>query len=188
MARGQRVHRLPQRLDYTLIPAPLDLTLPLVDEKSPLPAIIVTPSSPRSTTDFSIAFLAPAPKPSFCQRVFSMFPSLPSSPLALPVTQKPPLLSLSAPSKARTIVIMVLLLMVMGCHVVTHRMAIQRPRMDFENPGLGPHEHSMAEFGNVQVPDEAPGPRFFEGWLDLWESDGKRPHSDFVVSEHSEGR
>ncbi|KAF5357681.1 hypothetical protein D9758_007427 [Tetrapyrgos nigripes] len=53
MARraGPRLHRLPQRLDYTLIPAPLDLSLPLVAEKSPLPAIIVTPSSP-SDLDF----------------------------------------------------------------------------------------------------------------------------------------
>jgi len=144
--------------------------------------------------DFSIAFLAPAPKPSFCQRVSSMFykslPSLPSSPPTLPITQKSSSLSLSAPSKARTIVIMFLLVMVMGCHVVTHRMATQRPRMDFENPGLGLGEHSIAEFGNVQVTgDQAPGTRFLEGWLDLWEFDeDEQSHNDFVVSELSEGR
>jgi len=63
-----RLHRLPRRLDYTLIPAPLDLSLPLVTEKSSLPAIIVTPSSPSSAHDFSIAFLAPPPKPSIRDR------------------------------------------------------------------------------------------------------------------------
>jgi len=98
-------------------------------------------------------------------------------------------MSLSPPFKARTIVIMFLLFMVMGCHLVTHRMAIQRPRMNFENPGLGLGEHSVTGFGNVQVTDDqAPGPRFLEGWLDLWEFDEEPPHNDFVVSEFSEGQ
>ncbi|KAJ3571677.1 hypothetical protein NP233_g3606 [Leucocoprinus birnbaumii] len=77
MARqGPRLHRLPQRLDYTLIPAPLDLSLeslPSITEKSPLPAIIVTPSSPIHTHDFSIAFLAPAPKPTIRERFVKSF-------------------------------------------------------------------------------------------------------------------
>ncbi|KJA14660.1 hypothetical protein HYPSUDRAFT_48975 [Hypholoma sublateritium FD-334 SS-4] len=58
-----RQHRLPKRSEYALVPAPLDLTLPLVAEKAPLPAIIVTPSSPSSTRDFAIAFLAPPAAP-----------------------------------------------------------------------------------------------------------------------------
>ncbi|KAF8875350.1 hypothetical protein CPB84DRAFT_1966765 [Gymnopilus junonius] len=70
--QGPRVHRLPRRTDFKLIPAPLDLSLPLVTEKSPLPAIIVTPSSPSSTRDFSIAFLATPPKPTLRQRILSL--------------------------------------------------------------------------------------------------------------------
>ncbi|KAL9712386.1 hypothetical protein Ac2012v2_003623 [Leucoagaricus gongylophorus] len=66
---GPRLHRLPQRLDYTLVPAPLDFSLVTSTEKSPLPAIIVTPSSPVHKQDFSIAFLAPVPKPTLCKRV-----------------------------------------------------------------------------------------------------------------------
>ncbi|KAJ7283412.1 hypothetical protein C8J57DRAFT_1120919 [Mycena rebaudengoi] len=71
-----RLHRFPHRIDYTLIPAPLDLTLPMKAESDSLPAIIVTPSSPSSARDFSIAFLAPPPKPTLRQRLPAL--SLPS--------------------------------------------------------------------------------------------------------------
>ncbi|KAF8645802.1 hypothetical protein AX16_007566 [Volvariella volvacea WC 439] len=67
-----RLHRLPQRLDYTLIPAPLDLSLTKMAEKSPLPAIIVTPSSPPPTHNFQIAFLPPPPTPTLKERVSSL--------------------------------------------------------------------------------------------------------------------
>jgi len=108
-----RLHRLPQRLDYTLIPAPLDLSLPLATEKSSLPAIIVTPSSPSSSRDFSIAFLAPPPKPSFAERL-STFTSF-QAPVHL---------------KARTFIIVFLILFILMCHVVTH-LAAQRPHLEF---------------------------------------------------------
>jgi len=185
MVRGQRIHRLPQRLDYTLIPAPLDLTLPLVDEKSPLPAIIVTPSTPSSINDFSIAFLAPVPKPTIRERISSVFiPSLPPSPIALPTTAKSSFPSLSARVKARTIVMMFLLFIVMGCHLITHRMATQRPHMDFENPGLGLGEHSSVDLGNSQDNDDkAPGPRLLGGWLALWNIDGEEESHDFIITE-----
>lgn len=110
-----RLHRLPQRLDYTLIPAPLDLSLPLVDEKSTLPAIIVTPSSPTSNRDFSIAFLAPPPKPTMRERISSL------GPRKLP----------SVPFKARTMIIVLIMIFVMVCHVVTHRLATRRPHLEF---------------------------------------------------------
>jgi len=110
-----RLHRLPQRLDYTLIPAPLDLSLPLVDEKSSLPAIIVTPSSPISTRDFSIAFLAPPPKPTMRERFSSFTP------------RKVP----SVPLKARTMIVVLIMIFVMVCHVVTHRLATRRPHLEF---------------------------------------------------------
>ncbi|KAG5731996.1 hypothetical protein E4T56_gene18287 [Termitomyces sp. T112] len=112
---GQRVHRLPSRLDYTLIPAPLDLSLPLVTEKSPLPAIIVTPSSPSSSHDFSIAFLASTPKPTLIERVSLLVPSK----------------SLSLPVKVRTTVVILLIIFVLVCHAVTHTLAVRRPHLEF---------------------------------------------------------
>jgi len=112
MARpAPRLHRLPQRLDYTLIPAPLDLSLPLVTEKSHLPAIIVTPSSPCSSRDFSIAFLAPAEKPSIPQRI---------SNYAAPLK-----------SHARPAIFILFFLLVLMCHVITHRLATHRSHMQF---------------------------------------------------------
>lgn len=99
---GPRLHRLPRRLDYMLIPAPLDLSLDSMTEKSPLPAIIVTPSSPTHSKDFAIAFLAPPKKPSVAERAckyvsgvsdsvaasVTQMKSLfwPSSPIALPLS------------------------------------------------------------------------------------------------------
>jgi len=109
-----RIHRLPHRLDYTLIPAPLDLSLPLATEKSNLPAIIVTPSSPSSAHDFSIAFLAPQPKPSLADR-FSTLASF-----------EPPALL-----RARTVIIMLLTLFIVLCHVVTHHLAAQPSHLEF---------------------------------------------------------
>jgi len=189
MARGHsRIHRLPQRLDYTLIPAPLDLSLPLVDEKSPLPAIIVTPSSPASANDFSIAFLAPPPKPTIRQRLISLLPkSLFSSHVALPQTPKPLSLTFSAPVKARTIVTTLLLLAIMACHVVLHRMAIQGPRMDFGNPGLGLGEHSAADLGLVQEHSvRASDPGLLGSWLLFWKTDDMERTLDFVITERTE--
>ncbi|KAJ2914491.1 hypothetical protein MD484_g5950, partial [Candolleomyces efflorescens] len=71
-------------------------------EKSPLPAIIVTPSSPTHSKDFAIAFLAPPKQPSVAERAckyvsgvsdsvagsVAQIKSLfwPSSPIALPLS------------------------------------------------------------------------------------------------------
>jgi len=110
-----RIHRLPQRLDYTLIPAPLDLSLPVATEKSPLPAIIITPSSPTSTHDFSIAFLAPPSKPTICERLTSY------------ASIKAPTFSV----RARTTIIIFVIIFVLVCHVVTHRLAARRPYLEF---------------------------------------------------------
>ncbi|KAG6906558.1 hypothetical protein DXG01_013186 [Tephrocybe rancida] len=114
MAR-QRIHRLPRRLDYTLIPAPLDLSLPLATEKSPLPAIIVTPSSPSSSHDFSIAFMAPPPKPSIIERISTY------------ASNK----SYSFPVRVRTTFIILVVIFVLVCHVVTHSLAIRHPHLEF---------------------------------------------------------
>lgn len=110
-----RIHKLPHRLDYTLIPPPLDLSLPLATEKSPLPAIIVTPSSPASSRDFAIAFLAPPPKRSIFERIFSStsFKAPPIYPTA------------------RATIIVFILVFVAICHIVTHQLAARRPHLDF---------------------------------------------------------
>jgi len=128
MSRQQapRIHRLPQRLDYTLIPAPLDLSLPLASEKSPLPAIIVTPSSPSSAQDFSIAFLAPPKEPGVIERLVARVQWTKSS------TESKSTFGVRAQT-ARTLLIIFLILFVMLTHVVTHRMAqtSRRPHLDF---------------------------------------------------------
>ncbi|KAJ3991013.1 hypothetical protein F5050DRAFT_1582148 [Lentinula boryana] len=122
MLLAPRLHRLPQRLDYTLIPAPLDLSLPLVTEKSPLPAIIVTPSSPSSAHDYSIAFLAPPKEPGFFERLGTRLH-----------------LGLRAQT-ARTLFILFLILFVMLTHLVTHRIAqtSRRPHLDFSVQDANP--------------------------------------------------
>ncbi|KAG6849940.1 hypothetical protein H0H93_003312, partial [Arthromyces matolae] len=91
------------------------LSLPLATEKASLPAIIVTPSSPTSTHDFSIAFLAPPAKQTFFGRVSSFVPKN----------------SLSFPVRARTSIIIVLIFVVMVCHVVTQSLAFRRPHLEF---------------------------------------------------------
>ncbi|KAJ8086100.1 hypothetical protein PM082_004919 [Marasmius tenuissimus] len=103
--RPRRLHRLPQRLDYTLIPAPLDVSLANLTEKSPLPAIIVTPSSPSDDHRFSIAFLAPPSKPKPPLR--EILPSLLSS------------------SRTQTAFLFLVIAVVMVCHLVAHQMATQ---------------------------------------------------------------
>src|SRR5258707_12217799 len=82
-------------------------------EKSPLPAIVVTPSSPSCSADFSIAFVAPPEKPT--------------------MTAKERLVSLVAPLnlKARTTFLLLLLLFIMACHLFTHRLAASHPHLQF---------------------------------------------------------
>lgn len=112
--RAPRIHRLPQRLDYNLIPAPLDLSLPLATEKSSLPAIIVTPSSPTADApEYYIAFLKPPPKPTFHERISEYSPFQPHLPL-----------------KARSAIIVSLILFILMCHLLVH-LAVRRPHFDF---------------------------------------------------------
>ncbi|KAJ8517356.1 hypothetical protein ONZ45_g5465 [Pleurotus djamor] len=133
MARraGPRLHRLPQRLDYTLIPAPLDLSLPLVAEKSALPAIIVTPSSPTTPHDYSIAFLAPPEKPSLRERIMTMT----ASPLKGHVVMK-----------ARTLLMIFFIIFILVCHLVSHSLAARRPHLEFSVQGTDAHLVENAPF------------------------------------------
>ncbi|KAI0316130.1 hypothetical protein OF83DRAFT_1173200 [Amylostereum chailletii] len=105
-----RRHRLPQHRDYVLVPKPADFTLN--DQKSPLPAIIVTPSSPSCSADFSIAFIAPTPEPGVLERVTSYL-----APLQL---------------KARTTLLLLLLFFLMASHLLTHRLATSHPHLQFD--------------------------------------------------------
>ncbi|KIJ70374.1 hypothetical protein HYDPIDRAFT_143669 [Hydnomerulius pinastri MD-312] len=123
--RAPRIHRLPQRLDYNLVPAPLDLSLPLVTEKSPLPAIIVTPSSPSlDAPEYYIAFLTPPPKPSLRERI-----------------TKSPLFQSQFTFKARTAIIISLLFFILVCHLLAH-LAVHRPHFDFYKSSDIPTMHS----------------------------------------------
>jgi len=191
MVRSLRLHRLPQRLDYTLIPAPLDLNMPLVDEKSPLPAIIVTPSSPRCSTDFSIAFLAPEKKPSLRERMASYLPQLSSQPISLATTpSKSNFPSLTAPFRARSIIIMFILLFTMACHMIAHRFAIT-PRMDFQTKGLGLGEAGLADahiHGSLsQSEPNVPRVGGSDSWFGFWEARDEGEDPDFVVRDSMRG-
>jgi len=120
---GPRVHRLPHRTDFKLIPAPLDLSLHLVTEKSPLPAIIVTPSSPSSTHDFSIAFLAAPEKPSLRQRL-----SVSSAK------------AFASPSfRLRSIIFLLFVFFILVCHLVTHSLAARQPHLEFASQTVEVH-------------------------------------------------
>ncbi|KAI0347441.1 hypothetical protein BDW22DRAFT_1342239 [Trametopsis cervina] len=150
-----RLNRFPQRLDYTLIPAPLDLTLPLVDEKAHLPAIIVTPSSPIGEKDFSIAFLAPIPPPTFRERMTKLVPSVPKMPTVfhrrLPSQIKLPASPLHvdfepAPSswtlrrRACISILMAVLVFIMGCHLLLHSLVAYHPRLNYGSLGQAGEE------------------------------------------------
>ncbi|KAI6151702.1 hypothetical protein BKA82DRAFT_4102254 [Pisolithus tinctorius] len=114
-SRALRAHRLPQRLDYNLIPAPIDISLTQVTEKSPLPAIIVTPSSPSvGTPEFYIAFLD-SPKPSLRERILQYSPFQPST----------------FPTKAKTVIVLILLLFILISHLSFHLAGAHRPHFTF---------------------------------------------------------
>ncbi|KAI5124882.1 hypothetical protein M0805_007312 [Coniferiporia weirii] len=109
-----RRHRLPQRLDWALVPPPLDLSKPIVDDKALLPAIIVTPSSPTCERDFRIAFLANEPKETITSRVITSLHRAAPAPTQL---------------KPRTLVLIFVPLLILFCHVLTHQLAMRRPHL-----------------------------------------------------------
>ncbi|KZT12892.1 uncharacterized protein LAESUDRAFT_719199 [Laetiporus sulphureus 93-53] len=195
-----RLHRLPQRLDYTLIPAPLDLSEPLVDEKAPLPAIIVTPSSPSHDGDFSIAFLMPPQKPTLAQRLANCLPTLPRLPsqIKLPVSPSSPDIEPSAyKSRARAMIVLLLLLFVMACHLVMHQIASGRPHIDFglvandEHISLGANQHTdlYSNPEDAHAAEDA-APPTIGGWFDLnalWAPTTNTKRSDFTVLDFDDG-
>ena len=133
-----------------------DVSLSKMGEKSPLPAIVVTPSSPSCSADFSIAFQAPPEKLTATQQLFSLPASL--------------------NRKARTTFLLLLLLFVMACHLFTHRLATRHPHLQFgivqsvteETPSVAHSDHHIS----------------WLNWQDFWgvhsDVDDKR---EFVVAE-----
>jgi len=162
-----RRHRLPQRLDFTLIPAPLDISLPLVDEKSPLPAIIVTPSSPIGDKDFAIAFLAPTPKPTLLDR------------LTPHVMQHYSFLS---QNKTRVLLLLLMFIFVLALHVITHRLAVMHPRLAFDT-------HTQGVGGSLSSDDGHTGGLFggWLGWDKIWRSPSESSFPRrFIVEEQGQ--
>lgn len=185
-----------------LLPTSLiDLAKPLVDEKSPLPAIIVTPSSPSHDGDFAIAFLMPPPKPTLWQRMADTLPTVPRLPsqIQLPPSPKPEYERVgSCKTRARATILLLLLLFIMVCHVVMHEIAKDRPRMEFsvnmvhselDVPGSHDHPDLPSVSADTSPKDTSPA---FGGWFDLdalWPptvGDSKRTPDFIVIEEGTE--
>ena len=188
-----------------------------MDEKAPLPAIIVTPSSPVGEKDFSIAFIAPKPEPTFRERVSKFMPTVPKAPrifhrrlpseIKLPVSPLHADFEESAPSwsfkgRACMTILLAVLVFIMGCHLLLHSLAVYHPRINYgslEHPG----EASMlaaistSNLDNPSIPDykmEEPDTSVISSWFNfhaLWDPvptiDGKRSTARFIISEGDYG-
>lgn len=183
-----------------------------MDEKAALPAIIVTPSSPVGEKDFSIAFLAAQPQPTFRERVSKFMPSLPKPPrvfhrrlpseIKLPVSPMHPTFeeqssSWSLKGRACTTILMAVLVFIMGCHLLLHSLAVYHPRLDYGSLEHAGEESMLAAVtsGNLDAltgpgrsTDESDTPSI-GGWFNLhaiWAPvpsiDGKR-NAHFIISE-----
>lgn len=187
-----------------------DLTLPLVDEKADLPAIIVTPSSPIGEKDFAIAFLAPKPQPTMRERASNMLPSIPKIPtvfhrrlpseIKLPVTPlhadyEAPTPSFWSPKgRACTSILLAVLVVIMGCHLLLHSLAVYHPRLEYSSVAFSGQDTVLATvnldptvISHTSV-DDAETPAL-GGWFNLhalWAPapnvDGKRS-AHFIISE-----
>jgi len=159
---GPRRHRLPRHCDYILVPAPQDFTPP--DEKSPLPAIIVTPSSPSSSFDFSIAFVAPPPKPSFRERFVAAVVPL--------------------QTKARIALVLILFLFVLATHLLAHRLASRHAYLQFDTTPAAITQDAATHARSPHIPAHDSGVGWFD-WQGFWQTDERDFGSrhEFVVTE-----
>lgn len=165
---------LPFSLSHALTQPHADFTPP--DEKSPLPAIIVTPSSPQCSADFSIAFIAPEPKPTLLQRAATAIS---------PVHAK-----LVAPlqTKARLAFVLVLFLFIMAAHLFAHRLATRHPHLQFDS---APASISSADIAALAPLEQSHGTGHGHGtgWFDLrgiWDESEPVGRHEFVVTEEGE--
>lgn len=97
----------------------------MAGEKSSIPAIIVTPSSPTCDFEFYIAF---SPKPTLRDRLSNYM---------APFT-----------FRARTAIIVSLLFFIVLCHLFTHQFVIIRPHLRFDTFEAGQYadEHIDAQY------------------------------------------
>src|ERR1700733_12918633 len=132
-----------------------DTSLPIDSEKSPLPSIIVTPppniAPAPDDSPFYIAFLAPPRKPSLLERIGTRLPSV------------------TGRFNARTAIILLVLVFIMTCHVLTHRLAACRPRLDL----LG----GCSISGSAQVSQSA------LEWLDFLDFTSHDTKREFIVTD-----
>lgn len=162
MSVPPRRHRLPQRLDWALIPPPLDLSKPIVDDKAALPAIIVTPSSPTGARDFRIAFLAPEPKEeTMSERVFSRIQH--GAGMNKPIFQ----------FKPRTLFFMFLAIFILFCHFLSHRLWARHVHLRFE----------LDKQGGVATAADGTQAEHAIGWFDMNDYRDARHARDFTVEE-----
>jgi len=153
-----RLHRLPQWTDQILIPAPSDLSLTDVAGKSPLPTIIVTPSSPSSNRDFSLAFLPSQPKPSFRDRL---------------QTYKSPY----TPNLRVRSILCAFLCLLLICQLLAHRLAARYPRLEMA---------SSAEADAPSGKHVPPAHQSLLDWFNVWPKEGEYV-PEFVPFDHDVG-
>ena len=116
-----------------------DLSITEVAGKSPLPTIVVTPCSPSSTHDFSLAFVPSPPKQGFRERCHSY---------------KPPY----APSLRMRCIICAFLLLFFICHLLAHRLTVRYPRLEFASV------EADASSGDHSLPPH----QSFLDWFNPW--------------------
>jgi hypothetical protein len=134
-----------------------DLSVPLINEKSLLPAIIVTPSTPtnESAHQFFIAF---SPKPTLRERVSNYIAPFQTS----------------FQLRARTAIILSILLFIVVCHLFTYQFVIHRPHLRFDNFETG-HQYGGDHFDTS-----------YWGWFGiktLWNASATDGKSSFVLHE-----
>jgi len=158
-----RLHRLPRWTDQVLVPVPFDLSITEVAGKSPIPTIIVTPSSPSSSThNYSLAFIPSPPKQSFRERFQSY---------------KTPY----APSLRLRSILCAFLLLFFICQLLAHRLAAHYPRLDFTSV-----EAEASSEGH------SPPPQSLLDWFNSWSDAGVHDRvvghvPDFVPFDHEVG-
>jgi hypothetical protein len=135
-----------------------DLSITEVAGKSPLPAIVVTPSSPSSTQGFSLAFIPSPPKQGFRERLKSY---------------KPPY----APGLRVRSIICAFLFLFFICHLLAHRLAARYPRLDFTSV------EADASGG-----DHIPSHQSVLDWFNHWSDAGVEDHvPEIVPFDHEVG-
>ncbi|KAH8822812.1 hypothetical protein DL96DRAFT_1746479 [Flagelloscypha sp. PMI_526] len=149
--------RLPQHLSFDLRPAPLDLSITEASEKSPIPSLIVTPSSPKECeSPYYIAFMAPPAPPS----------PPPKATLAERFVPPLPISRDQFRPRLRTTVLIGFTVLILLFHFLAHTFAAKRPHFEF---GL---QSSDGEGSSIF------------GLFDLF-GDGFPGRRDFIVDEAS---